>query len=231
MSTKWTWNLDDRRTLNSLLSCCPPRTLRMLLPLFEFVDFYLLVSHFFLSPGCFASVQNPGPVRLTAQSLQRLNVNDGVVCIMRETQMQLNLKISMFQKWRQIRKTFHPNWWNHCEINPVCDQSAFRCFSIKWSEEIKPQTRWLVNENQVKQWGRLLSWTVCRLVPLRFWRPGRTCWRRRRAAGWSWSTPETSSASSAWCATWCCGWRTSSVWSRPRRTPGEHHRSSSSRQE
>lgn len=42
--------------------------------------------------------------------------------------------------------------WNKSSF----DQSAFRCFSIKWSEEIKPQVRWLMNENQVKQWGRLL---------------------------------------------------------------------------
>lgn len=67
-------------------------------------------------------------------------------------------------------------------------------------------------------WTLLLS-TIS--PPLRSWRPGRTCWRRLRVAEWSWLTLETSSASSAWCGTWCCGWRTSSAWSRLRRTPGK----------
>lgn len=56
--------------------------------------------------------------------------------------------------------------------------------------------------------------------PLRCWRPGRTSWRQWRVGASSSWTPGTSSASLVWCATSCCGWRTSSVSSRPRRSPG-----------
>jgi len=38
-----------------------------------------------------------------------------------------------------------------------------------------------------------------------------------------WWTRGTSSASSAWCATSCCGWRMSSGRSKPRRSPGMYH--------
>lgn len=65
-------------------------------------------------------------------------------------------------------------------------------------------------------------WLSCIVYPcpLRCWRPGRTSWRQWRVGASSSWTPGTSSASLVWCATSCCGWRTSSVSSRPRRSPG-----------
>lgn len=54
----------------------------------------------------------------------------------------------------------------------------------------------------------------------RCWKRGRPCWTPAKAAGCGWWTRETSSASSAWCAISCCGWRMSSGRSKPRRSPG-----------
>lgn len=56
---------------------------------------------------------------------------------------------------------------------------------------------------------------------VRSWRRGGAFWRRAMGVVRVCSTPATSSASSAWCVTSCCGWRTSSASSRLRRNPGE----------